>query len=149
MTKTKTRNGSKGAAQGVPKNPPQQPQLKTTTVRRIEGSTPWFEPDADLLGAARKFNAGIIIDPTFNPTATVMEDVFCGTRRVSEAEVTGLLVPFGVNPLMPSDVVTVCQLNYNPRTKTFHEKGRRHKTIVKADYLLLSDDGTSIVGWKE
>src|SRR3989338_8573432 len=86
----------------------QQPQLKATTVRRIQGSTPWFEPDTDLQRAALEFRTGIIIAPTFNPRAKVMKDVFCGTDRLSEAEITGIVVPLTDNLKMPSDAGRTC-----------------------------------------
>ncbi|GEM_PF-6667359 len=140
--------GSRGFAPVAPKNQP-QPQLKTTTVRRIQGSTPWFEPDSDLQGARREFEAGILLGPTFNPRAKVMKDVFCGTSRVSEAEVTGVLVQFEKGPPIPSDADRTCVLGYDSEAKVFYDKENRREVITEADYLVLLPDGSSVVGWKK
>ena len=135
--------GSRGPTNGTPKNQP-----ATKTIRRIQGSTPWFVPETDLQGAAEKFQAGLIVNPVFNPRAKVMKDVFCGTDRVSEAEVTGFVVPFGTESHIPSDARETAVVGYDSRKKRFYRKNDPEKVIETADYVVLNNDGTSVACWK-
>jgi hypothetical protein len=126
------------------------PNIKPTTIRRIEGSIRWIVPSSDLKNLAAYFQCGLMHDVTFEPNDTVMKEVSCGGARISEASTTGILeIANDGKPSMPDDAVRACSVGYDSVRKVFHDKAVPDVVITKADYLVLLPDGQSIAGWKQ
>lgn len=133
------------------KNKPETPASTpaTTVIRRVRGFNAWFVPTNDLDGSRSKFQAGLLRNATFNPTAPVMKDVFCGTNNVSESEVVGELEKHTYTPQVPKDATHECEVVFDKVQKTFHDVGDPARVVTSADYVVLRTDGTAIAGWRK
>lgn len=117
-------------------------------VRKFSGFNYWFIATEDLDNSKAAFDSAILTDVTFDPRAKVMEDIFCGSGKVSEAEAVGVIHEWedGLIPEVEK-IERSCLIAYDVNQKCFHAKDDTSNILTEASMLLLHGNGQAEAIW--